>query len=778
MIGKIISHYKILEKLGEGGMGVVYKAQDTKLDRIVALKFLPKHLLCDEEAKTRFVHEAKAASALNHPNITTIHEIDEAEGECFIAMEYVDGRSLKKLIEEKTLSLKEILDIAIQACEGLVIAHEKGIVHRDIKSDNIMLTFKGQIKIMDFGLAELKGASRLTKTGSTVGTLAYMSPEQAQGMEVDQRSDIFSFGVVLHEMITGQLPFKGEHEPAIIYSILNETPEPLARYKSNVPGALQQIVDKALAKERDERYQHVDEILADLKSAKRKIESGRTIQEPLKLKRLIKRPLYLYVSLAIIIILLILSKIYFFTSSKGFLDSIAVLPLQNLSGDPNQEYFSDGMTEALITELQKIKSLRVISRTSVMQYKKVQKLLPEIAKELGVRAVVEGSILRSGDKVRVTVQLMQASPEKHLWANTFDRNMQDILALQSDVAQAIAREIRIAVTPDEEARLTKSYQVNPEAHDAYLKGRYYAYKFTPEAVKKGLEYYEQAIEKDPNYAPAYAGLAVTYFFLGQPLDALPSREALSKSSAAATKAVELDDKLAEAHTALATAKLFYDWDWAGAEREYKLALELNPNSADAHTDYAVYLGVIGRHRESIAEIQRALDLDPFNLSVRALVGELFYYGREYDRAIEKLQKTLELDPNFTRAHIVLWWVYEAKGMYSEAVAAYQKYLSLTGVSPEEIAAVGNAYAAGGIRAVHRWLLETAIEDSKQGYVRSMYFASTYAALGEKDQAFAWLEKAYHERDGQLMFLKVDPPLDNLRSDPRFTALLKKVGFEQ
>jgi len=547
MIGKIISHYRILEKLGEGGMGVVYKAQDTKLDRIVALKFLPKHLLYDSEAKTRFENEAKSASALNHTNITTIYEIDEVEGECFICMEYAEGKSVKELIKEKTFSIEEILNISIQIAEGLNAAHKKSIVHRDIKSDNIMLTDEGLVKIMDFGLAKLRGVSKLTKTGTTLGTMHYMSPEQVQGTEVDERSDIFSFGVVLYEMITGQLPFKGEHEAAVIYSILNEAPEPLARYKAGVPGELQRVVDKALAKNRDERYQHVDEMIADLKSIRRKLETTPTVHESGKPKRLKKRSAYIYANFAFLIVILILIKLFFFTPSRTPIDSLAVLPLQNLSGDVNQEYFSDGMTEALITELQKIKSLRVISRTSVMRYKKTEKLLPEIAKDLNVKGVVEGSVSREGDIVRVSVQLIQASPEKHLWARNFDRPMQNILALQSEVAQAIANEIGASLTPQERTRLTSSRPVSPESYQLYLKGCFFWNKATAPAAEKSVEYFQQAIEKDSNFAAPHAALADAYALLGQ-MAALSQAEYVPKQKKAVMKALEIDDGMGEAHT--------------------------------------------------------------------------------------------------------------------------------------------------------------------------------------------------------------------------------------
>ena len=776
MTGQTISHYRILEKLGEGGMGVVYKAQDTKLDRIVALKFLPRHLLCDSEAKTRFENEAKAASALNQTNITTIYEINEVEGECFICMEYVEGKSVKELIEEKTLSIEEVLKIAIQIAEGLNAAHKKDIVHRDIKSDNIMLTHEGLVKIMDFGLAKLKGVSKLTKTGSTLGTMQYMSPEQAQGIEVDQRSDIFSFGVVLYEMITGQLPFKGEHEAAVIYSILNETPEPLARYKAGVPGELQRVVDKTLAKNRDERYQHVDEMIADLKSIRRKLETTPTIHEPGKPKRLKKRSVYVYVSFAFLIIILILIKIFFFTSSREPIDSLAVLPLQNLSGDVNQEYFSDGMTEALITELQKIKSLRVISRTSVMQYKKVQKLLPQIAKELNVKAVVEGSVSREGDIVRINVQLIQASPEKHLWADNFDRTMKNILALQSEVAQAIAREVKAVVTPEEQRRMESSRSVNPEAYEAYLKGRFYWNKRRGDDLKTAIEYFNQAIEKDPNYALAYAGLASTYVILPE-YSGLPPKEIMPKAEAAAKKALEFNATLGEAHAVLAL-KRWYEWDWVGAESEFKRTIELNPSYPTTHHWYSNLLRSLGRLDEALAEIKLAQELDPLSLVINMNVGITLSWMRRYDEAIDQFKKTLELDPNFPFTYGNLGALYEVQGKFDEAIPEFQKAITVVGRDASELSDLGHAYALAGKKSEALKILDELFKFSKQGYSVSFEIAFVYYGLGDKNASFEWLEKAYQERNNALVNMKVDPLWDSLRSDLRFIALLKKMGLEK
>ena len=774
MIGKTISHYKILKKLGEGGMGVVFKAQDTKLDRIVALKFLPKHLLCDEEAKTRFAHEAKATSALNHTNITTIHEIDEVEGECFICMEYVEGKSIKELIKEKALSIQEILDISIQVAEGLNAAHKKGIVHRDIKSDNIMLAREGLVKIMDFGLAKLKGVSKLTKTGTTLGTMQYMSPEQVQGIEVDQRSDIFSFGVVLYETITGQLPFKDEHEAAIIYSILNETPEPLARYKANVPEGLQRIVDKALAKEKEERYQHVDEMMTDLKYLKKRLETTTPIQERRKPKRLMKVPIYVYVSVTILIAILILSKLYFFASREVPINSIAVLPFQNLSADPEQEYFSDGITEALISELSKIKALRVISRTSVMRFKKTEKSLPELAHVLNVDAVVEGSVQRVQDDVRITAQLIKAEPEKHLWADDFTKKFKDILILQSEVAQAIAREIKITVTPEEQQQLTTYRTVNPEAHELYLKGMYFVNKLSPADVEKGFKYFEEAIQKDPDYALAYTGMAKGYDYLA--LATMPPKEAWPKVDSLARRALSLDKTLADAYVLMADVKFCYEWDWRGAEENYKRAIELNPNHATAHVWYSMYLLAMKRLDEALREAKHAKELDPLSFDINYMMSYVFLYTGQYDSAITLANEVLKLDSTFVLAYNILGESYLLKKMYNEAIPQFRKSIALGFRS--SLSGLAHAYAETGKETEAQEILNDLLEESKRGYVDPFDFALVYFALGEQDKAIEYLEKAYEYRSVLLPFIRTFPEWEDYSKDPRVVALLKKMGLEE
>jgi len=744
MIGKTISHYKILEKLGEGGMGVVYKAQDTKLDRIVALKFLPKHLLCDNEAKIRFEHEAKAASALNHPNITTIYEINEVEGECFISMEYIEGKSLKELIKEKTLSIEDILKIAIQIGEGLNTAHKKGIVHRDIKSDNIMVANEGLVKIMDFGLAKLRGASGLTQTGSTVGTIAYMSPEQAQGIELDQRSDIFSFGVVLYEMITGQLPFKGEHPAAIIYSILNETPEPLARYKRNVPEGLQIIIDKALEKNRDVRYQNMDDFRADLRKLLMELE-------------------------------LTLSKEQSYT--KKIQPSIAVLPFTNLSADKEQEYFCDGMAEEIINALTQLEGLRVVARTSSFSFRGKEIDIREIGRKLNVENLLEGSVRKAGNRVRITAQLINVADGYHLWSDKYDRNIEDIFAIQDEISLAIVDRLKVKLLKEEKAKLVKRFTENQEAYNLYLKGRYFWNRRYEGGLQKGIEFFQQAIEKDPLYALAYVGMADCYILLGH-FGWLPPKEAYPRARTAAEKALEIDDKFAEAHTSMGWIRTFYDWDWVGAEEEFKRALNLNPNYATGYEWYAVSLAPMERLDEASILLKRALELDPLSLMISTVVGLGLYWARQYDEALDQYRRTLEMDPNFSLAYLFQGFNFVGKEMWKEAIASLKRFVALSMNSPIGIGHLGLAYALSGQTDEALKMLDELNELSKKRYVSSLYKALIYGGLGKKDQAFEYLDKAYDERESWMATLKTAPFMDSLRSDPRYEVLLKKIGLEK
>jgi eukaryotic-like serine/threonine-protein kinase len=776
MIGQTISHYKILEKLGEGGMGVVYKAHDTKLDRDVALKFLPPNLTASHEELNRFEQEAKAISALNHPNIATIYDVDEANGQKYLVLEYIPCGTLKSKLkqlksEDKEFPIGEAVDYGIQMAEALAHAHRHGIIHRDVKTDNMMLTEEGKIKLTDFGLAKLRGSIQITKTGSTLGTAAYMSPEQIRGEEVDQRSDIFSFGIVLYEIVTSHLPFRGEFEAALSYSILNENPPSIKLLRQNVPQALEQIINRCLEKDKSKRYQSVDEIVKELKSVEQDLSRSPERSKDRSTKSM-------WIVAAAVVVLAALGIYLFYpkpvpisTNSK----TIAVLPFNNLSEDKGDEYFSDGITEDILTQLSKIADLNVISRTTMMQYKSTKKPLKEIGKELNAGVILEGSIRHSGNRVRIASQLIDAETDRHLWAETYDREMQDVFAIQSDVAKAIAVALKAKFSPAEKERIEKKQTENTEAYQLYLKGRFYWNKRTVPDLQKSIEYFNQAIEKDPNYALAYAGLANSYVIL--PAFGLSAREHYQKAQQAATKALEFDSTLAEVHTVLGNIKE-NQYDLTNAESEYKRAIELNPSYPTAHQWYGSLLVTLGRFNDAIAEAKRAVELDPLSLIINYNLGVTFYYMRQYNQAIDQCNKGIELDPTFPWSYYPRGLVAEVQGKLDEAIKDYQKARLHSHNDPTTLGDIGRCWARAGRKDDASKTIRELREYLKQGYSVSYAIANVYYGLGDTEKTFEWLERSIRDREGSIMDISSNPIWDNLRSDPRFIALLKKIGLEK
>jgi TolB-like protein/Tfp pilus assembly protein PilF/tRNA A-37 threonylcarbamoyl transferase component Bud32 len=780
MIRKTISHYRILEKLGEGGMGVIYKAEDTKLKRTVALKFLPSELTSETGSKERFVTEAQAAAALNHPNIVTIHEIDETEGQLFIAMELIEGESLYSRIEEvKTsspagLPFEEVIDITEQICKGLDKAHQAGIVHRDIKPGNILIDRDGQIKILDFGIAKLRGVSQLTKEVSTLGTIHYMSPEQTRGENVDHRTDVWAVGIVLYEMLTGHPAFRGDYEQAVVYSILNEDPKPVLTARDDVPEELDRIVSRSLAKNPEERYQNLGHMLSDLTALRTGGELAATREILVESRPKRRKRGYLYPAISVLLLVLLATQVHRFIGQSASIDSLAVLPLGNLSGDPDQEYIADGMTEALIMELSRIKALRVISRTSVMSYKETDKSLPEIAQELDVDVVVEGSAMLVEDRIRITAQLIDAANDQHLWAESYEREFRDVLTLQKEVARAIAGEIRIALTPEEQERLASALPVNPKAHEAYLKGIFHRNKLTFEGIEKAIEHFEEALGLDPDYAPAHVGLALCYDDLAS-LGRMPGEEAWPRVKIRAMRALEIDPMEVEAHALLADVKFLHDWDWEGADTEFRQAIEINPGHHTARGWYAMYLIAMGRFDEAVDQSRMAVEIDPLSIGMQQNLAVSLRYASRYDEAEERMQEILEMDPDLAVAHLGLGIIYTDAGKYALAIRELEIAMDLVGYGLTA-PSLARAHALSGNTEKAEDTLEEIVRRAAEERFLPHHVAGAYAAVGRNDQAMDWLEKAYKERQTHLVFLNVDPAFKNLHSEPRFVRLLEKMGF--
>jgi adenylate cyclase len=990
--GTHFGRYEIRSPIGAGGMGEVYLAHDAQLDRPVALKLLPVGVTQDADRLRRFQQEARATSALNHPNILTIYEIGETAGTHFIATEFIDGTTLRDQMARERMKIDEILDVSIQVASALAAAHEAGIIHRDIKPENIMLRKDGYVKVLDFGLAKLTeqhastGPHALTLAdtgpGIVIGTVIYMSPEQARGLKVDARTDIFSFGVVLYEMLAGRAPFGGPTPSDVIVSILDREPQPLMLFVPEAAPEMQRIISKALAKERDERYQSVTEMLADLRGLKRGLEFatiGTQTTAPVELpspatemtmpraeaqtvrvglgeretndsqaaatvrldsnqpatpeiahvlfmdivgfsKHRIHQQSYLQQKLNEIVsktdefrraqaqnqiickstgdgmalvffvdpeapvrcalqisrellsnpdVLLrmgihsgpvlrtidanrqsdvagsginiaqrvmdcgdaghiLLSKtmaevvqeigdldeqlddlgttrvkhgveVHLFNlhtdelgnplrpsalpqptilqtssgSKRAPIDSLAVLPLANASADPNMEYLSDGITESIINTLSQLPQLKVMARATVFRYKGREVEIEEVKRDLNVRAVMTGRVLQFGDNLIIKTELVDTADGSQLWGEQYKRQAADIFEIQEEISKEISEKLRIKLTGEERKLLVKRYTDNTEAYRLYLKGRFCLSKMTKEALNNAIKHFQQAIDIDSDYALAYAGLADAYYALSS--NHLPPNEAMPKARGAAERALQIDDTLAEAHASLGLVKAFYEWDWAGAETEYRRAIELNPGYASTHHWYGWYLALLGRLNEAIAEIKQASEFDPLSLEINTDLGLSFLFARQYDRAIEQFEKAMEMDPNFIWTHFFMGWAYEQKGAYEEAISEYQRAAQLDD-SPLILAALGHTYVMAGRRDEALNVLAEMKELSEHRHVSSYHFAIIHAALDEKPGAFEYLEKSYAAREEALVWLKVDPRLDTLRTDPRFIALQRRVGL--
>jgi serine/threonine-protein kinase len=773
LIGKTISHYQIIEKLGVGGMGVVYKAQDLNLDRFVALKFLPPHLTTIGEEKQRFIHEAKAASALQHNNICAIHEIDETEDDqIFICMDYYQGETLNKKIKEKPLPIEEAVDVISQIAEGLLDAHEKGLVHRDIKPANIFITKDDIVKILDFGLAKSAKFTQLTKDGGTIGTVAYMSPEQTRGAQVDQRTDIWSLGVVMYEIITGELPFKGDYEQAIIYSILHEDPEPISTENSDIPPEVIRVITKALTKDPDNRYQTIGEFLSDLKNFASPEYESLSFGSSKISKKHYPRWLF-FVSGAFIILLA--SILYFinpFGSDSRRLESIVVLPFENYTGNDELEYFVAGMHSSLIGDIGKISALRVISKTTSNAYKNVEKSIPEIASELGVDAVIEAFVLSLGDSVRLQVKLVDVFPEEQqLWVQDYYEEKSQILTLYNKVTKEISEEINIVLTPQEQNLLTEAKTVNTEAYDAYLKGHIYWEQLSENSLNRALEYFNLAIDKDPEWAPLYAGLAKVWVGLVQ-MGHVSPEIAIPKIYENLNKALELDPNYAGSHFTNGIVAVWTEWDWEKGEKEFLTALKLNPNDVMSRIYYAHLLMILGRIDEALSQGQIALDLDPLNPLIQTLFAVVLIDVGDYQSAIVHSEKALLADPgNFIAAWILEQAAY-FNGDYQKAFEAGKQVLSL---EVEAKAAIEKTFEEQGYLTAYQEIVSSMEEAAQEGYVLPFDMAWRYRMVNNPEKVLEWLEKGYEIHDPNMPYIYADfADYEPINNNPRLIELLKKM----
>jgi eukaryotic-like serine/threonine-protein kinase len=823
--GTKLGRYEIRSKIGEGGMGEVYLARDTKLDRKVALKVLPAEVAADRSRMSRFVQEAKAASALNHPNILTIYEIDEADSVQFIATEFIDGETLRERIRSGPLSVNDVLDIGAQIAGALSAAHAASIVHRDIKPENIMLRQDGIAKILDFGLAKLTErvmpdlidteAPTTFKTlpGTVVGTTIYMSPEQARGIPVDARTDVFSLGIVLYEMVAGCLPFAGSTSTEIVASLLDEKePQPLARYARKVPAELERIVAKALRKDREQRYQTSKDLWLDLQSLKQQLEFETKLERSTLPELKSPRPVVpeahpietisqksapstsstqpvisaltmsrkvVFLPAAAVLILGLTAAVYFYFAGhqQTTISSIAVLPFVNASADADTEYLSDGITESLINSLSQLPNIKMIASSSVFSYKGKEINAQAIGRELGVQAILTGRVVQHGDNLSISAELVDVQNNSHLWGEQYNRKLADLLTIQSEISLEISRKLRLRLAGEDQKRVTKHYTENTEAYQLYLKGRYYWNKRTAEGIKKAVAQFQQAIDNDPNYALAYAGLADSYLAM-QGTAGAPASELLPKAKAATLRALQIDDSLAEAHATLAQIYA-QSWQWEEAEEEYRRAIQLNSNYPTAHQRYSVQLTRRGRLDEAMAEAKRAHELDPLSPIIAANVARAYILVGDLEAAIANANNSIELDPNFAQTHETLALAYQKQGRHDEAIVEAKKAVELSGRAGRQLGVLGYCYAVAKKRSEALMILRELEEKYAGRESTAADLAGVYAGLGDKDQAFAWLEKDFQDRSGTLSFqITGFAILDTLRSDARYADLLRRMGLRR
>ncbi len=762
--GDKLGPYEILAPLGAGGMGEVYKARDTRLDRIVAVK------VAKEQFSERFEREARTVASLNHPNICTLHDV----GPNYLVMEFVEGEPLKAVP-----SVDRVMKYALQIADGVAAAHSKGIVHRDLKPGNILVTPDGRVKILDFGLATLQSAVAptdatltrgLTDPGTAVGTIGYMSPEQARGETVDARSDLWSMGVIFYELLTGVRPFEGTTQAVIFEGILSKTPVQLSARNPKIPAEWERIVSRLLEKDRATRYQSAQDLLADLRRVNRDSSSGGTSPPPAPIGRGWPK----YALAAGVGLILLAAVAYFLLRRTASIESLAILPFVNASRSADADYLSDGITDSVIGNLSSLRGLKVKSRNAVRKYKGGDIDAGQAGRELDVGAVLTGRVVERGDALSIRADLIDVRDNSEIWGENFEGKTSEILSIEQNITARISEKLRLRLSGEDKQQLARRETANPEAYQLYLKGRYFTSRFTKDDSDRGLDYFRQAIAADPNYALAYQGLADYYGVIDDVF--VPARDAEPKAKAAALKALQLDDLLAESHEALAAILFWYEYDWPGAEKEFRRAIELNENLAEAHTMYGWYLTSLGQSEKGIGEGRKALALDPLAPEPLQVLSQNLYVARRYPEAVEQARKALDLDPKYFLAHVQLALIYLAQGKSREAIAAAQNAREDEPLADWPTAVLGMAYAADGQRAEAEKVLSEMNQKAGRGWVPSYAFAEIYAGLRDKSQTLGALEESYEERAWFLTYLNTAPEFDFIRSDPRFQALLRRMNF--